>query len=195
LSFLNIRLIASDGIVCWNKGGPTHFGNTSKIALDILYFCGILYSVKIGVYAGSFNPFHKGHADISLQASQVFDMVVIAIGNNPDKQGVEKEPDSPLMLGSGVCNIWRFDGLLTDALKDIQQYWKPTEDVEGVFLIRGLRNGVDLAYEQNQVRFLKEIDPSLKVVYFVCDPQYEHISSSALRNLKKFSPKAYEAYT
>jgi pantetheine-phosphate adenylyltransferase len=38
---------------------------------------------KIGVYAGSFNPFHVGHADILHQALEVFDEVILAIGNNP----------------------------------------------------------------------------------------------------------------
>ena len=147
--------------------------------------------MKIGVYAGSFNPFHKGHADILRQASEVFEVMIVAIGNNPEKESIEKESESPLMYASGVRHIWKYSGLLTDALNDIKISWRADE----VFLIRGLRNGVDLAYEQNQVRFLKEIDPNLKVVYFVCDPQYEHISSSALINLKKFSPKSYEAYT
>ena len=39
----------------------------------------------IGIYTGSFNPFHLGHLDILNKAKRMFDEVVIAVGHNPDK--------------------------------------------------------------------------------------------------------------
>jgi phosphopantetheine adenylyltransferase len=51
--------------------------------------------------------------------------------------------------------------------------------------VKGLRNGDDLDYEVNQLRFMEEMYPELKVVFIQCDKEYEHISSSALRNLER----------
>ena len=40
---------------------------------------------SIAVYAGSFNPFHRGHYNILIKAEQIFDKVIIARGINPEK--------------------------------------------------------------------------------------------------------------
>ena len=41
---------------------------------------------KTAIYFGSFDPFTKGHLAIVCKALCVFDNVIIAIGNNPDKK-------------------------------------------------------------------------------------------------------------
>jgi len=143
---------------------------------------------KIGVYAGSFNPFHKGHLNILLQAQPVFDKIIVAIGKNPEKEQTEREPMPTLSFLKGV-EVQYYDGLLADYLNLLDL----NDDCE-VFLIRGLRNGEDLQYEQNQIQFIKDMYPSLKVVFFICDKHFEHISSRALRALKKLSIKDYERY-
>ena len=42
---------------------------------------------RIGVYAGSFDPFTNGHLDIALRASKLVDTLIVAIGVNPAKKG------------------------------------------------------------------------------------------------------------
>jgi pantetheine-phosphate adenylyltransferase len=145
---------------------------------------------RIGVYAGTFSPWHVGHADILHQSLNVFDEVIIALGRNPEKDTVTKEefPHGNPILGK--AKIVHFTGLLSDFLNQLDV------DNEGVqiILIRGLRNGDDLQYEQNQLQFIKEMYPSLKTVFFICDKKFEHISSSSLRALRKVSEKEYEKY-
>ena len=144
---------------------------------------------KIGVYAGSFNPFHVGHADILHQALEVFDEVIIAIGQNPLKNNEEKEPFPKGNKILGNAKVVVFNGLLSDYMNRLD-----FDSECEVFLIRGLRNGEDLQYEQNQLQFIKEMYPSLRTVFFICDKKFEHISSSALRALKKISESEYKKY-
>ena len=40
---------------------------------------------RIGFFAGSFDPFTLGHADIVARALKIFDEVVIGIGTHPTK--------------------------------------------------------------------------------------------------------------
>jgi pantetheine-phosphate adenylyltransferase len=145
----------------------------------------------VGVYAGSFNPFHCGHADILHQALEVFDEVIIAPGQNPMKDNKEYDnfPDGHPILGR--AKVIPFTGLLSDFLNELKGLNKDNE----IFLVRGLRNGEDLQYEQNQLQFIKGMYPSLKTVFFICDKKFEHISSSALRALKKVSENEYKKYT
>lgn len=129
---------------------------------------------KIAVYAGSFNPFHKGHYNILKKAEQIFDKVIIARGINPEKNNMVI--DLPLKIQNR--QIETYDGLLTDFINNLGY---------DVTLIRGLRNSTDLQYELTQYRFLQDLDPNIKIVSLFCDKEYEHISSSAIRSLEIYN--------
>lgn len=140
---------------------------------------------KIGVYPGSFNPFHNGHYNILQKAERVFDKVIVARGVNPEKNEFAQDDEiSPVLYYRQKEN---FTGLLTD-------YLSSKEKEAEITLIRGLRNGDDLAYEMNQISFMKDMKPNLKVVFFHCDREFEHISSSAIRNLEKIGKGYGEKY-
>lgn len=142
----------------------------------------------MGLYPGSFDPFHVGHLDIVHQAIQVFDRVLVSKGVNPDKHPNNRY-DLPFDVLRGLSvQMDEYDTLLTDHIKR----WEKEE--YDVTLVRGLRNGADLEYEQNLIAFLKEMYPQIKVVAFYCDPKYRHISSSALRGIEKFSYEEFKKY-
>ena len=52
-----------------------------------------------------------------------------------------------------------------------------------VTLIRGLRNEYDLNYEQNIISFVRDYMPGVRVVFLLCNKEYEHVSSSSVRSL------------
>lgn len=141
-----------------------------KDILDILDS----WEPKIGIYPGSFNPFHKGHYNILQKAEKIFDRVIIAKGINPDKRNdlfdfkVDLIEDRQIII---------YDGLLTDMLCNLGYE---------VTVVRGLRNATDLQYESTQYQFLKDMMPDIKVINIFCDKEYEHISSSAIRNLMNY---------
>lgn len=151
----------------------TDFLNTQKNSELSKNYLG-LFSPKIAVFPGSFNPFHKGHYNVLQKAEKIFDKVIIAFGNNPDKSirnwGI---PES-------VKNrqIEHYEGLLTDFVNIIG---------EDVVVIRGLRNSTDFNYEQNQYRYIQELMPNIKIVNIFCDKEFEHISSSGIRTLEKYN--------
>ena len=78
--------------------------------------------------------------------------------------------------------------LITTYLDKIKNYGAD------VSLIRGLRNGNDLNYELVQSQFIQDLRPNTQIVYFTCDKQFEHISSSAIRNLAKFDIELSKKY-
>ncbi len=138
--------------------------------------------MKVGVYAGSFNPFHNGHLNILLKAEKIFDKVIIARGINPEKSNVVV----PLPEVLDNRSVMQFSGLLTDFVK--------TLPYENVTIIRGLRNTTDLQFELNQYRYFQDLMPEVQVVSIFCDREFEHISSSGIRALSSFGKEHVEKY-
>ena len=132
----------------------------------------------IAVYPGSFNPFHKGHLNILQKAEQIFDKVIIARGINLQKQAPAYQ--LPGVLNYRQCTA--YNGLLTDYTESLGY---------PVTIIRGLRNGTDLQYELNQYRYLQDLSHKpLNIASIFCDPEFEHISSSAIRQLESYGKAA-----
>lgn len=128
----------------------------------------------IGVFCGSFNPFHKGHYNVLKKAERIFDKVIIAFGKNPDKS--ERTWDIPKSIQNR--QLGEYSGLMTDYVASLGY---------DVVVIRGLRNSTDFDYEQNQYRYIQELMPEIKIVSVFCDKEFEHISSSGIRTLEKYN--------
>jgi pantetheine-phosphate adenylyltransferase len=129
---------------------------------------------QIAVYPGSFNPFHKGHYNILQKAEAIFDKVIIAKGANPGKE--ESTFEIPTILSNRQTA--GYAGLLTDYVNGLGY---------PVTIIRGLRNSTDLQYELNQYRYLQDLSSQhLKIVSIFCDREFEHISSTGIRQLQNY---------
>ena len=148
---------------------------------------------RVGIYAGSFNPFHIGHFSILEKAETMFDKVILAIGINPDKKRSHENRLSEVLPFHEVI---QFDTLMVDLLAQESALCDVT-------LVRGLRNGYDLDYEMNQLRYMQEMRPDTNCVYIPCNKELEHISSSALKGFAMFDlhgrdsmyyPKKYSYY-
>lgn len=144
--------------------------------------------MTIGIYPGSFNPFHKGHYNILMKAEKIFDRVIVARGINPEKP--KSDWDIPRQVSDRV-EVTTYEGLLTDFVAEVME---PLNVNDKVTVIRGLRNSVDLQYEMNQYRYFQDLMPSLQMVSIFCDKEYEHISSSGIRLLKPYGWEKIKNY-
>jgi len=146
--------------------------NTTGKLTDLITYVR-MRNPTIGVFCGSFNPFHKGHYNVLQKAESIFDKVIIAFGSNPEKS--DKTWPRPAAIANRQTE--EYNGLLTDFVGSLGY---------PVVVIRGLRNSTDFQYEQNQYRYLQELLPGIRIVNIFCDKEFEHISSSGIRTLEKF---------
>lgn len=128
---------------------------------------------SIGVYCGTFNPFHIGHQNILDKAEQLFDKVIVARGKN-----LKKENNTQYNMPALKNQIISYDIIF-----DLIDLVKKNNTNCDIHIIRGLRNQYDIQTEDNLRKWILTYNKDIKFVYLFCDNEYEHISSSSLREL------------
>ena len=133
---------------------------------------------KIAVFPGSFDPITKGHVALVRRAIPLFDKIIVAVGVNTQKKylfPLEKritwltkvfEEDERVEVGS-------FEGLTVNYCKS----------VGANYLLRGLRNASDFDYEKTISQLNNIIGDELETVFLISHPQYNHISSTIVREI------------
>lgn len=142
-------------------------------------------AARIAIFPGSFDPFTKGHEDVARRGAQMFDKLIIAIGNNSNKQRyipVDEMIDKIKSVFSDVENVevTSFSGLTSSYAKE----------QKANYLLRGLRNTTDFEYENTIAQANHHVNPDLETVFLITNPAYAFISSSIVRELEKFGADA-----
>lgn len=144
--------------------------------------------MKKCVFAGSFDPPTVGHKRVVEECLQIFDCVTVALLVNTEKAGMftkEERLDllNKLFAGNPCVKVIDFDGAAVDLLKQ-----------EGTkFYVRGVRDGIDVEYENRNAYASEKLMPEMINVYLPARQSEMHISSSLVRNSIIFG-KDYSDY-
>ena len=139
------------------------------------------HEIKKCVFAGTFDPPTLGHKALIEECLKLFDEVVVAIMLNPQKQPYFTLEQREEMLALTVNNNPRVRIVSTvGTVAELLQ----KENTK--FYVRGIRNSIDLDYENANFYASKKLDPDLTAVYLPCPQELLHVSSSMVRNSLKF---------
>ena len=137
--------------------------------------------MKLAVYPGSFDPFTLGLKDILLRSSNIFDKVIVAIGENHGKQNLfsieERISDitneiNDIGIESHV-SVESFSGLIVDfAIRK-----------KANILIKGVRGPVDYDYELQMAGMNSTMNPDIETIFLISRPEYSYISSSLVKQI------------
>ncbi len=129
---------------------------------------------------GSFDPVTLGHLDVIARASARFDEVVVAVLENPSKQGLFTVEERIALLeaevaGYGNVTVDRFEGLLVDFCND-----------RGIGLVcKGLRAVSDFEYELQMAQMNQRIG-EVETVFLTTSPEHSYLSSSLVKEVARF---------
>lgn len=137
---------------------------------------------RIAVYPGSFDPISNGHMDIILRASKIFDSVIVAVLENPDKKNSLFSIEERVKLIEKVTKdlekveVRSFKGLLVDFLS------QSGADV----IIKGLRAASDFEYEIQMAQMNNKLDPNIETLFLAANNKYSFLSSSSIKQVAMF---------
>lgn len=132
------------------------------------------------MYAGSFDPFTRGHADIVERGLQLFDKVVIAIGVNESKRNLFSSEErlkqiSEFYKDEPRVEVHTYNGLTVNFAQE-----------QGIrFLLRGVRSSTDMEYERTLADLNRNI-ADMETILLPASQLFTHISSTVVRELLHF---------
>ena len=136
---------------------------------------------SVAIYPGSFDPVTNGHLDLIERGEKMFDLVIVAVLQNVDKQPLFTVPERVEMLRE-VTKQWPavevdvFKGLLVDYAR---------KRGAGVIL-RGIRAVSDYEYELQMALMNRKLEPRLETVFMLPAEQYSYLSSRLVKELARF---------
>lgn len=137
--------------------------------------------IKTAVFPGSFDPFTIGHESVVRRALDMFDKVIVGIGNNTTKTRfipIEKsltETQKVFEDTGGRVVVKVFKGLTVDFCKSEKSR----------YILRGLRTAADFEYERAIAQTNKVMYPDIETVFLLTLPQHTFVNSSIIREIIK----------
>jgi pantetheine-phosphate adenylyltransferase len=135
---------------------------------------------SVAIYPGSFDPVTNGHLDLIERGEKMFDLVIVAVLQNVDKQPLFTVPERVEMLRE-VTKVWPgvevdvFDGLLVEYAR---------KRGAGVVL-RGIRAVSDYEYELQMALMNRKLEPRLETVFMLPGESYSYLSSKLVREIAR----------
>ena len=139
-----------------------------------------IYIKMVGVFVGSFDPYTIGHDNILRRALPLFDKIVIGVGVNVNKQNMLSAEERV----RAIAEIY-----VDEPSVEVRQYTDLTCDFArreaASYIIKGVRSVKDFEYEREQADILRQIS-GVDTMLFFSEPHLQSVSSSAVRELKRF---------
>jgi len=130
------------------------------------------------VYPGSFDPPTNGHLDLIERGSKIFDELVVAILQNPEKAPLFSVADRRRMLEAMTTD---FDNVSVDTFEGLTVDY--ALHVEASALLRGIRAISDYEYELQMALMNRKLQPGIETVFMMPAEKYSYVSSRLVREV------------
>jgi pantetheine-phosphate adenylyltransferase len=132
---------------------------------------------RIAVFPGTFDPMTNGHLDIIRRGCKLFDRLIVAVGENPDKapwlaQDLRARIIQEVVDDLDSVRVETFQGLTMDYARK----------AGATAILRGIRNAADLQAEL-QLATANRMVAGIETVFILPSSQWAYTSSSLIKQI------------
>ncbi len=133
------------------------------------------------IYPGSFDPLTNGHVAIIQRGLNLFDRLVVAVANNPQKAPLFTVDERRAFILEAVGNDPRVE---VDSFDGLMVHYARSRGVHTV--LRGLRAVSDFEYEFQLANMNRKLMPEFESVFVMTGEDYFYVSSRLVREVATF---------
>ena len=134
--------------------------------------------MTIALYPGSFDPVTNGHLDTAIRAARLFDTVVMAVFDRPNKNLLFSTAERVELLQEATRELPRIRVTTYNALT--VHY---ARQIGAGVIVRGLRVASDFEHEFQMAQVNQTMDADIDVVVFMASRKYTFLSSTTVREV------------
>ncbi len=136
---------------------------------------------RIAIYPGSFDPLTNGHLAIIQRGLKVFDRLVVAVANNPQKSPLFTADERRALIAEAIGNDPRVE---VDAFEGLLVEYARRRKIHNV--LRGLRAVSDFEYEFQLANMNRKLLPEFETVFVMTGEDYFFVSAQLVREIATF---------
>jgi pantetheine-phosphate adenylyltransferase len=132
------------------------------------------------LYPGTFDPITYGHIDLIKRARKIFDHLVVAVADNPDKHPLFSVAERIEIIKDVTSEM---DGIEVTSFSDLTARY--AKGIEALVIIRGLRAVSDFEFEFQMALMNRKIEPTVETVFLMPNEKFSYLSSSLIKDIAK----------
>lgn len=138
--------------------------------------------MRRAIFPGSFDPLTNGHLDIIKRSLPLFDEIIIAVLNNPEKNPMFTVKERCAMIReilplvkNGKCE------LIVDSFSGLTADFAKRKDATAI--VRGIRAISDYEYELRMALMNRRLEPEIETVFLMAAEEYSYVSSNLMKQV------------
>lgn len=134
--------------------------------------------MRLGLYAGTFDPVTDGHMDILCRSLTIFERVIVAVAETTPKNTLFSLEERVALVKEAAgdldaVDVRPFSGLLVDFARE----------TGAAAIIRGLRAISDFEYEFQMALMNRRLNREVETVFLMPSEEYTYLNSSIVREI------------
>jgi pantetheine-phosphate adenylyltransferase len=148
---------------------------------------------RIAIYPGTFDPITLGHLDIARRALQLCDRLVLAVGDNRNKNPLFHVDERVVLITEALKQLDINGRISVSTYRGLTV--KYAEEVGATMIVRGLRAVTDFEWEFQLALVNRRQNPQVETVCLMTSQEYSFLSASTVRELAMLGGKLEDIVT
>ena len=138
--------------------------------------------MRRAIFPGSFDPLTNGHLDIIRRSAPLFDEMIIAVLNNPDKNPMFSSQERCEMIREVLPSVETDDcKMVVESFSGLTAHF--AREKKATAIVRGIRAVSDYEYELRMALMNRRLEPTIETVFLMAGEEYSYVSSTLMKQV------------
>lgn len=138
--------------------------------------------MTVAMFPGTFDPVTNGHLDLITRSARLFDKLIVAIYDNPQKRQMFSLAERRQLLEQVTQGLDNVD--ISSFQNTLLIYH--AKQCQANVLVRGVRTLADFEYEVQMTAMNRHLEASIETVYLTPRSEFSYVASSLVKEVAAY---------